>query len=72
MVKYTKTGMVCQNKIHSGKKSTRYDSALLILLSANRARRRTLMITDSNQAWFTKTTGCGFQEETLHLCPLVA
>jgi hypothetical protein len=39
-VEYTKKKVVFQER-----STTRYDSALLILLSANRARRRTLMIT---------------------------
>jgi len=43
-VEYTKKKVVCQRK-----SITRYDSPLLMLLRANRATRRTLMITDNQQ-----------------------
>jgi len=45
--------VVCQEE-----ETTRYDSALLMLLSVNRAKRRTLMITNSNHGYLVKKLGC--------------
>jgi hypothetical protein len=56
-VEHTKKKGVGQEK-----STTRYDSPLLILLSANRARRRTLMITNSNHAYSVKSWVVDFRK----------
>jgi len=42
----------------SRKSSARHDSPLLILLSANWARRRTRMVTNSNHVYLVENRGC--------------
>jgi hypothetical protein len=47
------SSMSCQKK-----STTKYDSPLLVLLSANRATRKTAMITNSNHAYLVKELDC--------------
>jgi hypothetical protein len=62
-VEYTKKKVVCQRK-----SITRYDRPLLILLSGNRARRRTSMITNYQimNTW-SKSWVADFKEGVLNL-----
>jgi hypothetical protein len=48
-----KNGVECQ-----AKKTTGYGGVLFILLSANRARRRILIISNSSHAYSVKKLGC--------------